>query len=360
MKNNNYFDTYVWACDLYSNTGEGILGLSFLNQYKNFFHKEKIFVNTPNLKFIFSNKFKLKKKIIINNNFVINYIYPFYGLLYLWFYYFKKKKICFLNYLPLWNIFLIILLPPHTILGPITGRKENLKFYGYKYIIRKFIFPFLFRLNIKILLWKYNNLLFSTNSLKYFFSNAEKKRVYFNFVFTCLANKKYKNKKNIDFLIYNRKYDTKNSKFIKFLINNLHNKKIHIIGDVLKDKKLINHGIISREKSLQLLSRAKFTILPEDNLYSLFFLDAAISNVNIFYSSKFTINKNYFINLKSKKIDFKDSKILIRNIIKNNKYINVKNFKIRENLKNDLSFGLKKYFNQFSANKNSSNKLPIL
>ena len=108
-----------------------------------------------------------------------------------------------------------------------------------------------------------------------------------------------------DFLIYNRTYDTKNFKFIKFLINNLNNKKIHIIGEVFNNKKLVNHGLISRDKSLQLLSRAKFTILPEDNLYSLFFLDAAISNVNIFCSSKFKINKNYFINLKIKKIDFK-------------------------------------------------------
>ena len=31
-----------------------------------------------------------------------------------------------------------------------------------------------------------------------------------------------------------------------------------------------------------------------------------------------------------------------------------------KNLKEDLLFGLKKYFNQFSANKNSLNKLPIL
>ena len=27
------FDTYVWANDLYSNTGEGILGLSFIKNY---------------------------------------------------------------------------------------------------------------------------------------------------------------------------------------------------------------------------------------------------------------------------------------------------------------------------------------
>ena len=353
MNNNNDFDTYVWACDLHSNTGEGILGSSFLNQYKLFFGKEKILIQTSNLKFMYSNNFKLEKRKEVNNNFFFNYINPFIGLLYLWFYYFKKKKICFLNYLPLWNIFLFILMPPSTILGPITGRKENLKFYGFKYIIRKFIFPFLFKLNIKILLWKYNNLLLSTNSLRQFFSNDEKKRILFNFVFTCLPKKIYKKKKNIDFLIYNRTYDTKNFKFIKFLINNLNNKKIHIIGEVFNNKKLVNHGLISRDKSLQLLSRAKFTILSEDNLYSLFFLDAAISNVNIFYSSKFKINKNYFINLETKKIDFKENKILIRNVIKNNKYVKVKNFKIRKNLKADLSSGLKKYFNQFSVNKDS-------
>jgi hypothetical protein len=82
-------------------------------------------------------------------------------------------------------------------------------------------------------------------------------------------------------------------------------------------------------------------------------LDAAISNVNIFYSSKFKINENYFINLKIKKIDFKENKILIGNLNKNNKYVKVRNFKLKKNLKKDLSSGLKKYFNQFFVNKNS-------
>jgi hypothetical protein len=239
------------------------------------------------------------------------------------------------------------LLPPHTILGPITGRKENLKFYNYKYFIRKIIFPILFRLNIKILLWKYNNLLLSSNSLKDFFNKNEKKKAIFNFVFTCLSKKIYKKKKNIDFLIYNRSYDTKNSKFIKFLIDNLQSKNIHIVGEFFDSKKVNNHGIISREKCLYLLSKTKFTILPEDNLYSLFFLDAAISNVNIFYSSRFNFDKDYFINFKVKKIFFTENNHHTLNSLNNTKFVKVKNFKVNKKIKENILRGVENYFSQF-------------
>ena len=32
-----------------------------------------------------------------------------------------KKKTCYINYLPLWNFIIFIILPKNTILGPITG-----------------------------------------------------------------------------------------------------------------------------------------------------------------------------------------------------------------------------------------------
>ena len=35
----------------------------------------------------------------------------------------KNKEICYINYLPLWNFLIFILLPPKTILGPVTGGK---------------------------------------------------------------------------------------------------------------------------------------------------------------------------------------------------------------------------------------------
>ena len=51
-----------------------------------------------------------KKKIHIKTNFFTNYIYPFWGVLNLWKEYLLKRKIIYLNYLPLWNFLLFLFL----------------------------------------------------------------------------------------------------------------------------------------------------------------------------------------------------------------------------------------------------------
>ena len=33
----------------------------------------------------------------------------------------KGNKICYINYLPIWNFLIFVVLPKKTILGPITG-----------------------------------------------------------------------------------------------------------------------------------------------------------------------------------------------------------------------------------------------
>ena len=66
------------------------------------------------------NTFLIKKK--FNISFLSHkYIIPFIGIFYCWVYYLQNKKVCYLNYLPLWNVLIFLLLPPNTILGPITG-----------------------------------------------------------------------------------------------------------------------------------------------------------------------------------------------------------------------------------------------
>ena len=115
---------YAWSSDLSQSSGEGKLALMFLNNVHNFTNK-KIYCFSNNFNFLYSKKTKnkyLKKK--TNNNFFNDYIKIFFGIALLWKFYFLKKKTIYINYLPIWNFFIFLLLPPKTILGPITG---NLK-----------------------------------------------------------------------------------------------------------------------------------------------------------------------------------------------------------------------------------------
>ena len=52
------------------------------------------------------------------------YINPFIGIIYIWFNFLIGKKVIYTNFLPLWNFLIFLLLPPKTILGPITGTTQ--------------------------------------------------------------------------------------------------------------------------------------------------------------------------------------------------------------------------------------------
>ena len=96
---------YYWANNIKSNSGEGILALNFLSLLKKKY---------KNYSFTNLNTFHQKE------NFFYNYILPFFGVLKLWLYHIKGNKICYINYLPVWNFLLFLTLPKQTILGPIT------------------------------------------------------------------------------------------------------------------------------------------------------------------------------------------------------------------------------------------------
>ena len=57
-----------------------------------------------------------RPKIFFNHK----YILPFIGILYCWVYFFRCKKVIY-KYLLYWNFLIFLLLPPKTIIGPITG-----------------------------------------------------------------------------------------------------------------------------------------------------------------------------------------------------------------------------------------------
>ena len=98
-------------------------------------------------------------------------------------------------------------------------------------------------------------------------------------------------KKKIDFLIYYRKYSTKENTFIINLVNKLLKKNltIKVVGhymNIVKFKNNINLGFLNRKSLFDKLKQSKYTILSGENLFSFFALDALKENVVIFHNKK--------------------------------------------------------------------------
>jgi hypothetical protein len=293
---------FCWACDFSDKTGEGNLARLFV--------KKKFTQNNYQI-------FTVNNICILNfiNYKILNYKYfsPLIGILFCWYSFIKGKKVVYLNYLPLWNCLLFIFLPPKTILGPITGGA----YYKNKFLIRKFLFPFTYKISEFFLILRKTNLCFSTELLKSFLFKSTIKKSNFNYILNYYKKKNIRRKK-IDFLIYYRKHKNKEAffpyDFIKKLI--LLNFKIHIIGDYFNNRSVINHGYINHKKVDYLLSKTFYSITSDENIYSLFAIECINNNVKIL-TNKY--NKN---NIKF----FKNNFILVDF----NKYILLKNLKIKK------------------------------
>ncbi len=126
-------EIFIWCSSISEENGEGRLARLFLKKLKSF--------TSARYKFVFLNK---KKE---NNGVYHRYLQPFLGVMQMWKYSILGKKICYINYLPLWNFFLFLFLPRSTILGPITGsfvKKKNASF------LRKKLMPIFFNFRIKL------------------------------------------------------------------------------------------------------------------------------------------------------------------------------------------------------------------
>ena len=112
---------YYWVNDIEKNSGEGILANNFLKLIK---------IKFKNHKYININNFSKK------NNLLYNYLSPFCGVILIWTYHLQGKKVSYINYLPILNFLLFLLLPKETILGTITGTntKKNILYLVLKNI----------------------------------------------------------------------------------------------------------------------------------------------------------------------------------------------------------------------------------
>jgi len=264
MLKSNKINKFIWACDISQNTGEGRLAHLFLN-------KEKIKINKYS-------KHKVNHKIFLHK-----YVLPLVGVFFCWYNFLKKKKIYYINYLPLWNFLIFLLLPPKTVLGPVTGGA-----YYKSSIIRKYIFPILNSVSQIIIYFRFNHINFATSLLKKNLFFFIKKKSSFNFVLYALKKKKKNEKKNIDFLIYYRDHLNKKSLFPYLLIKKiiLLNFTVYVVGDHLNLKGVKNLGKLTNQKIDKYLANTKFSIASEENPLSFFTLECINNHVKILIGNK--------------------------------------------------------------------------
>jgi len=292
MKN---FDIFTWASDCEDFTGEGILARCFITKIFQNKNKVRIFSNNNDFEFNFG-KFSIIKKKKFKSNFNSKYLMLFFGIFLIWYYHLKGKKTAYINYLPLWNFFIFILLPKKTILGPITGGiyYNNKQFLSK--IIRKVIFPLLYKISMKILFYKYKYAFFSTSMLKKYVSKKYLKRSVFNIsLLTYQSNTSSRIKKEIDFIFYYKRHPNKSNDFIIKIIDLLLLKKykIYVVGDFLQKKGVKNLGFLSKEKLLVHIKNSKFSINNGENFLSLFAIDCYASSTIVFYNNLLKFNENF-------------------------------------------------------------------
>lgn len=340
---NNLSKKYVaWACEINRNQGEGKLAQNFLNYLS---EVKGISVNIKTL----NNKIKISKgKLVYSSkelftiknqlNFFEKYLNPLVGVFYLWYNFLRGRKVIYVNFLPLWNFLLFLLLPPGSILGPITGTTKINSQNHFERFLRKYIMPYTFQISMSIINFRKLDILFATESLKHIVEKKIKNRIYYNFSLNEISSfedKKINNfhEREFDFCLYFRKHPNKNELFFKKFIDefevNFPNRKLIIFGDdpeVRESDKIKFLGTVDNKIILDYLNQTKFSIVSDETLFSFFMLDCLSKNVGIFYNKKnYTFDKR-LINLVAKVhqinfIDFEESLSKINEVLNNTQEI---------------------------------------
>lgn len=267
-----------WCNDFSKSSGEGQLANKFLNKYY---------------------KHKKKKIITIECKYVLSdYFNQIIGLFILWYYFFKGKKLVYINYLPLWNVIIFLLSPPNTEFGPITGSIQINEITGFKSLSRRYFFPILYKISLMILYKRSKYIIFSTNILKRFINKKFLKKTKFNFILENFKFKKiFRKRKEYDLIIYYRKHENKFFGHHYKLINNFieKKKKIIVFGDKINIRGVLQLGKLKRKDVSKLITKSRYALSGDDNLLSLFNLECLENHVKIIYNKKlaFQIPKNF-------------------------------------------------------------------
>jgi len=295
---------YYWASDIRTNSGEGVLANQFTSDIRKYYKS----FNLINI-----NKYNKNY-----HTFYSKYFLNIFGAIKLWYYHWSGHKTMYINYLPVWNFLIFLLLPPTTILGPITGSLFYNKQSMLNYVRRGILLNIFKNISLFIVFLKYKKILFSTELLKSSIKKNKIKNCYFNYVlqiFTGFANKHYK--KSIDFLIYHRLHNNKNNEIIEYFIRHTLDKnfKIVVVGDPLNWKHIHNMGYVSRKKIKSLLAKTKYTFGSSENLYTLFVLDAISKDVVIFYDKKLTVFNAHIKYHNLRAVDFNNNQKFLKFVI---------------------------------------------
>lgn len=304
---------YYWANDIEKNSGEGILARNFLKLIK---------IRYKKYRYININNFTKK------NNLFYNYMTPFWGLILIWRYHLQGNKVSYINYLPIWNFFIFLLLPRKTILGPITGTNSK----------KNILYLILKNIGILVLKSQKKDFLFSHSQFKKKF--LKKKNYIYNFLLFNFKFLKINLDKKYDVIFYYRDNSNKGNNFLLKIIQEISKSyKVAVIGDKIKNinpnSKIINFGKISRNKALKIIELSKFAIMTKENNLSFFALDCLSKKLEIFSNNKIKLDRSIETNMFTY-IDFDDFKKSLKIIkskflkkeIKINKYFNYnsKNF----------------------------------
>ena len=267
-----------------------------------------------------------------------------------WYKYFKGYNVCYVNYLPLWNFLIFILLPPKTIYGPITGGYYFDGSKNFDYYIRKFFFPIFFKLSLTFI----NSsriLLFSTDLLSKFINKKKFQKVFFNFVLVNYIPLKKNNLKKIyDLVVYYRIHKNKSNLKIISLVKKLLLKKykIIVVGDRLNILGLKNKTNISKVQLFKIIKKSKFALNSGENSLSLFMFDCISNGAKTFVNKK-SMSKILDKNKLVIPVDFHDQKSFIKNVEKNiskNKLLISKSNKLIY-YKKKINLQLENYFSQY-------------
>ncbi len=278
---------YIWASDTSTYSGEGNLARKYI-----FYLKKKYQIIY--IKNIFKDK----------NTFRHKYIEPYYGILILWAKFLKGKKTCYANYLPMWNFLIFLILPPKTLIGPITGGACNISNSITNYYIRALLFPIFYFITNIIFLFRFKKLLFATELLKKNIFKKITKKSLFNFVYLFFNLKKIKYKKK-QLIIYFKSHVNKNYQDITEIINNKYfitnNYKFIVVGEKLNHHNVINKNFISKKSLDEILGDSEFAYGSKENYLSLFSIQAINNNTKLIYGSlkkeKINIFKNMYLKI---------------------------------------------------------------
>ena len=107
-------------------------------------------------------KQKTYKKIFLNflnkKSFIHKYVVPLIICIYIKINF--NKKFIYVNYLPLWNFLIFLILPKHTILGPITGSLIQRDNNNPGKFIRKKFFSIFYKISLYIIQKKFKKIIF--------------------------------------------------------------------------------------------------------------------------------------------------------------------------------------------------------